>query len=394
MSSAERRPTMLIVDDEPDVAEVIAEFAGRAGYEVVTTSSPEAFDGLYHDGLDVIVLDLWMPQVDGIELIRRLAQRRSTARLVLVSGFDRRVLESASQLALSHGLRVAGALGKPLRLAELTEVLDGGGLHGPRRGSSIVEVTLAEFQRAFDEDRLEVHYQPQVSLATGAVVGVEALVRWRLPDGGILPPEMFVQIAEAAGLSLALTWRVIEKAVAQAAPLVDPWKLTLSVNLPPAALTDIHFPDVVLGRVRGTTLAPPRLHFEVTETSLAAEPMAALDILTRLRLKGFPLAIDDFGVGYSSLIQLRELPLSALKVDKSFVRRMDRDPASRAIVERSIALGHDLGLTVVAEGAETASVWDALRLAGCDVVQGYYVHAPAPAAELAAWLPSWGGNRA
>lgn len=385
---------MLIVDDEPDVAEVIAEFAQRAGYDVTTTSSPESFDRLYHEGLDVVVLDLWMPQVDGVELIRRLAQRKSTARLVLMSGFDRRVLESASQLALSHGLRVAGALGKPLRLAELTEVLEGRGLHRRRPGTSIVEVTLAEFQKAFEDDCLEVHYQPQVSLSTGAVVGLEALVRWRLADGGILPPEMFVQIAEAAGLSLALTWRVIEKAAAEAAAIVAPWNLSLSVNLPPAALTDIHFPDAVLNAVRGTALAPPRLHFEVTETSLAAEPMAALDILTRLRLKGFPLAIDDFGVGYSSLMQLRELPLSALKVDKSFVRRMDRDPASKAIVERSIALGHDLGLTVIAEGAETRSDWDALRLAGCDAVQGYVVHAPAPAAELAEWLPTWQGSPA
>jgi EAL domain-containing protein (putative c-di-GMP-specific phosphodiesterase class I) len=384
---------MLIVDDEPDVAEVIAEFAGRAGYDVVTTSSPEAFDGLYHDGLDVIVLDLWMPQVDGIELIRRLAARRSRARLVLMSGFDRRVLESASQLARSHGLRVAGALGKPLRLAELTEVLQDNGLHGTRAAPNLVEVTLAEFQQAFAEDRLEVHYQPQVSLATGAVVGLEALVRWRLADGGILSPDMFVQIAEAAGLSLALTWRVLEKAAAQAGAIATPWNLSVSVNLPPTALTDIHFPDSVLEAVRGTALAPPRLHFEVTETSLAAEPMAALDILTRLRLKGFPLAIDDFGVGYSSMVQLRELPLSALKIDKSFVRRMMHDPASRAIVERSIGLGHDLGLTVIAEGAENASVWDALRVAGCDVVQGYYVHAPATAEDLAAWLPSWSGSR-
>jgi EAL domain-containing protein (putative c-di-GMP-specific phosphodiesterase class I) len=384
---------MLIVDDEPDVAEIIAEFAGRAGYDVVTTSSPEAFDDLYRDDLDVIVLDLWMPQVDGIELIRRLAERRSAARLVLVSGFDRRVLESASQLALSHGLHVAGALGKPLRLTELTEVLGGSGLHGARAGTRIVEVTLAEFQKAFGEDRFEVHYQPQVSLATGAVVGVEALVRWRLADNGMLPPEMFVQIAEAAGLSLALTWRVLEKVTQQAAAVIAPWNLTLSVNLPPAALTDIHFPDAVLRAVRGTALAPPRLHFELTETSLAAEPVAALDILTRLRLKGFPLAIDDFGVGYSSLVQLRALPLSALKVDKSFVRRMDRDPASRAIVERSIALGHDLGLTVIAEGAETAPVWEALRAAGCDVAQGYYVCAPATAEALAAWLPTWGARR-
>ena len=379
---------MLIIDDEPEVAEVIAEFAIRAGYDVTTTSTPQAFDEVYHAGFDVVILDLWMPEVDGIEVIRRLAARRSQARLVLMSGFDRRVLESAQQLALSHGLHVAGTLGKPLRLAALTELLDA---EAPRTRSvsRAVEVTVVELHQAFTDDRLFVHYQPQVSLATGAVVGVEALVRWRLADGAILPPEMFVQLAEVAGLSLALTWRVLEKAASQASSLTESFNLSVAVNLPPAALTDIDFPDQVLAKVRGTPLAPPRLQFEITETSLAQEPTHALDILTRLRLKGFPLAIDDFGVGYSSLAQLRAMPLSTLKVDKTFVRRMDRDPASRAIVERSIALGHDLGLTVVAEGVETKRIWDALRAAGCDVAQGYVVRAPGAAEELAAWLPSW-----
>src|SRR3954471_3476733 len=326
MSGGDRRPSMLIVDDEPDVADVIAEFAARAGYAVTTTYTPQAFDEVYHDGFDVVILDLWMPGVDGIELIRRLAARRSQARLVLVSGFDRRVLEAAQQLALSHGLRVAGALGKPLRLAALMELLDADAPQ-PRSASRAVEVTLGELQQAFTDDRIILHYQPQVSLATGAIVGLEALVRWRLADGATLPPEMFVQLAEAAGLSLALTWRVLEKAAAQAAAIAEPYNLSVSINLPPAALTDITFPDQVLAAVRDTPLAPPRLHFEVTETSLAHEPKAALDILTRLRLKGFPLAIDDFGVGYSSLAQLRAMPLSTLKVDKSFVRRMERDPA-------------------------------------------------------------------
>ena len=331
---------MLIVDDEPEVAEVIAEFAGRAGYDVACTSSPQAFDTLYHDGLDVVILDLWMPDVDGIELIRRLAARRSQARLILVSGFDRRVLESARQLAISHGLRVAGALGKPLRLAELTALLDGDGLPSPHAASRLVEVTVAELQQALADDWLVVHYQPQVSLASGAVVGFEALVRWRLADGGILPPDMFVQIAESAGLSLALTWRVIEKAAAQAGAVVEPGNLSVSINLPPAALTDIGFPEAVVSAVRGTLLAPPRLHFEVTETSVSREPKAALDILTRLRLKGFPLAIDDFGVGYSSLAQLRALPLSALK-NRQDVRpphgSQSRLPGDRRAIDRARA---------------------------------------------------------
>jgi EAL domain-containing protein (putative c-di-GMP-specific phosphodiesterase class I) len=251
------------------------------------------------------------------------------------------------------------------------------------------DVTLAELQRAFDDDRIVVHYQPQVALRTGEVTGMEALVRWRHTDGRLIPPDMFVQLAEAAGLSLELTWRVVEKAAKQASALRSATELSVSVNLPPAALTDIAFPDEVLSRLEGTGLRPRQLHFEITETSVAQEPLAALDILTRLRLKGFALAIDDFGTGYSSLEKLRQLPFSALKIDKSFVRRMDRDLPSRAIVENCIELGHDLGLTVIAEGAETASVWDALSETACDLVQGFFVREPAEPEVLAQWLPSW-----
>ena len=138
-----------------------------------------------------------------------------------------------------------------------------------------------------------VHYQPQVSLSTGRVIGVEALVRWRHTDGALIPPDMFVQLAEAAGLSLDLTWRVLEKATRHFASLSGISDLSISVNLPATALTDVQFPDLVVEQLRGTGLEPRHVHFEVTETSVAREPIAALDILTRLRLKGFALAIDD-----------------------------------------------------------------------------------------------------
>jgi EAL domain-containing protein (putative c-di-GMP-specific phosphodiesterase class I)/FixJ family two-component response regulator len=388
MSSGASRPRLLIVDDEPEVVELMVEFAGRAGYDVVSTSSPAEFDALYDESIGTVVLDLWMPGVDGIELIRRLAGRRSRARLILISGFDERVLESAHNLAASHGLRVLGTLTKPVRLAQLMALLDAD-TATVSTAAHAFEVTLAELQRAFDDDRIVVHYQPQVALRTGEVTGMEALVRWRHTDGRLIPPEMFVQLAEAADLSLELTWRVVEKAASQSAALRGPSDLTVSVNLPPAALTDIAFPDEVMSRLEGTGLQPQQLHFEITETSVAREPLAALDILTRLRLKGFALAIDDFGTGYSSLEKLRQLPFSALKIDKTFVRRMDRDPPSRAIVENCIELGHDLGLTVVAEGAETASVWDALSETACDLVQGFFVREPAEPEVLAQWLPSW-----
>jgi EAL domain-containing protein (putative c-di-GMP-specific phosphodiesterase class I)/AmiR/NasT family two-component response regulator len=383
MAVASPQPSLLVVDDEPELVELIGEFARRAGYKVTTTSNPDDFDRLYHDGFDVVVLDLWMPRRDGIELLRHLAERRSRARVILVSGFDERVLEAARRLAASYGLNVVGALTKPVRLAALTGLLTVSQVPAPETASLGFEVTLAALRSAFVDDRLVVHFQPQVSLHTGNVVGVEALVRWQHADGALIPPAMFIGIAEAADLGQPLTWRVIEKVAPVAAALPN---ISISINLPPVSLTDVTFPDRVMAHLEDSGLAASRLHFEITETSVAREAVSALDILTRLRLKGFSLAIDDFGRGYSSLDQLRRLPFSELKIDRSFVSRMDQDAASRSIVEHCITLGHDLGMTVVAEGAETPGVWHELQRAGCDVVQGYAVLRPAPLDELTRWM--------
>jgi EAL domain-containing protein (putative c-di-GMP-specific phosphodiesterase class I)/ActR/RegA family two-component response regulator len=378
-----RRPRLLVVDDEPELAELIAEFARRAGYDATSTSNPDDFDRLYHHGIDVVVLDLWMPRRDGIELLRHLAERGSRARVILVSGFDERVLDAARGVAASYGLNVIGALSKPVRLAALTQLLKAGDSPAPEAARLGLDVTRAALQGALDDDRLVVHFQPQVSMRTREVVGVEALVRWQHADGALIPPDMFVEIAEAADLAQALTWRVIEKAGAVAETVSG---MSISINLPPVSLSDVTFPDRVMTHLAANGLTASRLHFEMTETSVARDAVSALDILTRLRLKGFLLAIDDFGRGYSSLEQLRRLPFSELKIDRSFVSRMDRDAASRSIVEHCIALGHDLGLTVVAEGVETPRVWEELERAGCDVVQGYFVMRPAPPEELADWL--------
>jgi len=374
---------LLVVDDEPELAELVAEVARRAGYDVTSTSDPSEFDAVYDDRFDVVVLDLWMPRRDGIELLRHLAERRSRARVILVSGFDDRVLDAARGLAASYGLNIVGALSKPVRLATLSQLLAASHAPAPQPANLSFEVTLAALQQAFKDDRFIVHFQPQVSLRTGDVVGVEALVRWQHVDGALIPPEMFVEFAEAADLAEALTWRVIEKVAAASAVIPS---VSISVNLPPVSLTDVGFPDQVMAHLADSGFPASRLHFEITETSVAREAVSALDILTRLRLRGISLAIDDFGRGYSSLEQLRRLPFSALKIDRTFVSRMDRDPASRSIVEHCVTLGHDLGLTVVAEGAETARVWQALQRAGCDVVQGFFVMRPAPAQELATWM--------
>lgn len=385
------RPILLVVDDEPEVGAVIVEFGERLGYDARLASTSEAFEASYTDGIAAVVLDLCMPGADGIELLRRLAGRRSGARIVLVSGVEPRVLEAARRVAEDYGLNIVGTLGKPARLGELGALL-GAPVVPQARTSPLAwadDVTIGAVRQAIDDDALVVHFQPQLAFESGRIVGLEALVRWQR-EGTLVPPDRFVQIAEAGDLALDLTWRVIDVAARQAAELAARRDLSISINLPAAALTDVSFPDHVIAHLRGTGLDVSRLHFEITETSVVREGVAALDILTRLRLKGFALAIDDFGTGYSSLSQLRRLPFSMLKIDKSFVGRMDRDAASAAIVYNCVELGHDLGLLVVAEGAETDATCRALKDAGCDIVQGYAVGRPAPAAVISRWLDRHG----
>jgi EAL domain-containing protein (putative c-di-GMP-specific phosphodiesterase class I) len=381
------RPILLVVDDEVEVGAVIAEFGERLGYDARLASTSEAFDASYADHIAAVVLDLWMPGADGIELLRRLAARGSTARIVLVSGVEPRVLEAARAVAEDYGLNIVGTLAKPVRLADLASLLGGDPAPAVRSAPAAASdvVSVGALRLALDSNELTVHFQPQLALESGRIVGLEALVRWER-NGTLVPPDRFVQIAEAGELSLDLTWRVIEQVGRQGAELAERWDLSIAVNLPPAALTDVSFPDRVVTHLRRTPLGVSRLHFEITETSVVREGVAALDILTRLRLKGFALAIDDFGTGYASLSQLRRLPFSALKIDKSFVGRMDRDPASAAIVYNCVELGHDLGLSVVAEGVESDATCRALKGVGCDIVQGYAVGRPAPADEIDRWL--------
>ena len=210
----------------------------------------------------MVVLDLWMPRRDGIELLRQLAARRSRARVILVSGFDERVLEAARRLATSYGLSVVGALTKPVRLAALTQLLTESDAPAPEGASLAFEVTLAALQGAFDDDRLVVHFQPQVSLRTGEVVGVEALVRWQHADGALIPPQMFVEIAEAADLAQALTWRVIEKVATAAARASG----HLNLHQPAAGVADRRDVSGSGHRAprRRAALPPSRLHFEIT----------------------------------------------------------------------------------------------------------------------------------
>jgi diguanylate cyclase (GGDEF)-like protein len=249
---------------------------------------------------------------------------------------------------------------------------------------------VAELRTALTTSgQLVVHYQPKSDLRDGQVPGVEALVRWEHPTRGLLYPDDFLNVVEQAGLMHAMTRVVLGIALDQAVVWQGAGRrLTIAVNLSASSLVDTDLPNEVAGMLEARDLPSNALQLEITEEFLMVDRVRARNILTRLRSHGIEISVDDFGTGYSSLSYLRDLPIDEIKLDRSFVAPMIDDPRAAALVEATIALGHSLGLRIVAEGVESEIAYDELARLGCDQAQGYYLSRPVPAADLDHWLSS------
>ena len=246
---------------------------------------------------------------------------------------------------------------------------------------------IAELRRGITLGELVLHYQPKVGLLSGEVVGVEALVRWQHPERGLLGPGAFIPIAEQTSLIRPLTLHVIERTLEQCRRWENEGHtLSVAVNVSARNLLDPAFAGAVAASLRRWSLEPNRLELEITETALMENHERVLDALRDLDDLGVVLAIDDFGVGYSSLSYLKSLPISVLKIDRSFVMDMCTDAAGAMIVRSTVELGRNLGLRVVAEGIETEEALEALRALGCGLGQGFHIGRPLPGPVLAAWL--------
>jgi diguanylate cyclase (GGDEF)-like protein len=247
---------------------------------------------------------------------------------------------------------------------------------------------LGDLRRALDgADQLELHYQPKVSLSSGSLCGVEALIRWQHPIRGMISPADFIPIAETTGLINRLTSLVLRMAIRQSrAWLDDGLAVPVAVNLSPRCLLDPTLVTQVTDLLREFDLPTHLLRLEVTETAVMADPRVAMTTLTQLHDLGIKLSIDDYGTGYSSMAYLKRLPVDELKVDRTFVLNIDSDQDDAALVRGAIDLGHNLGLTVVAEGVEGAAHVAALHQLGCDIAQGFHYARPMPPNDLADWL--------
>lgn len=390
MFNAHSKPLLFAVDDEPGMANFIAKAARQNGYETEVFNDGSSLFKALQRNPDVIVLDLAMPDIDGVEVIRELADHKCLARIILASGFDEHMVDTIGFLAVSLGLNLGGCLLKPFTSADLSKQLNVKQPLLKTKNKSIPDFSASDLRQAIDNGELVLYYQPQISLRDNQLTGLEALVRWQHPVYGLLPPNLFVPAMESLDLGTILTQQLLRVALNDLDTFVAQGFLgTVSINLPGAALTLVDFPDQVSREVKPESIPRERITFELTETSIAENPICAADILARLRIKGFMLAIDDFGTGYASLESLHRLPFNELKIDMHFVQSAESDYVARAIVEHSISLARQLQMKVVAEGVETEAQRQWLAGLKCDIAQGYLISKPLPAAALKEWASNW-----
>ena len=390
---------ILVLDDEPLMLVLMDRMLTNLGFRNVTTfergSQALAWLGQAGHSAELIVLDLNMPEMDGVEFLRNLVALRFTGGVILASGEDESMQQAAETLVRAHRITALGHLHKPVQPQELATLIDKWrpGMGRAARGAAR-SYPSADIARAISNREFINHYQPKVSVATGQLVGVETLVRWQHPTNGLVFPDRFIGVAEKHGHINGLTQVVIDGAIAQARSWIDQGlKLHLSINISMESLATLTFPDVLSRQVECAGVAAADIVLEVTESRLMSSVVNVLDVLTRLRLKRFRLSIDDFGTGHSSLAQLRDIPFDELKVDRGFVHGAATNDKKRAICEASLGLARQLGIVVVAEGVEDLEDWNFLRSAGCDFAQGYFIAKPMPGEDLPAWLDSWTARR-
>ena len=337
---------------------------------------------------DLLLIDLEMPGMDGVQLIQALAERRIQVPFIVASSREPALLESVEAMAQALGLQVLAALRKPLQAAELqAAVQQGDRAPGAVAAASTLPVVEAScLARAFTRGELSVHYQPKVDMRTGLPRGVEALARWQHPDLGWVPPDQFVPLAERTGQIHALTLVIAEQALAQAAQ----WNqtgmpLTMAINLSPLLLDRPALLPEIEALVARHGLQPAQVVLELTESSLATCLGTALALLARMRLHGFGLSLDDFGTGFSSLLQLARVPFTELKVDRRFVHGAAQRRHLRVMLESALDMARRLDVVSVAEGVETLEDWRLLQQLGCKIGQGWLIGQGMPAADMPAW---------
>ncbi len=382
---------ILIADDSRAIRKYLREMLESLELRDIgeAQNGGEAMEEMAARPAQILLCDLNMPGMDGVELLREIGERAEKPDIILISSMEGRLRYGVSRMARELGLDVLGVLGKPFQPEELIEALSRYRPDIEDQDANIAQFSQDDLSEALKARRIEMHYQPQVRMADDTVLGFEALVRVSDREGNLVSPSEFIGMSESTGQIHRLSHLILEASIRQ----LGMWNrmgysFNLSINLSAATLRKLDLPEHVEAIARNRGVSPRQLTIELTETQLhtGAE---LYDVMSRFRMKGFGLSIDDFGTGDSSLARLRSMPFTELKIDQQFVMDCTKDDDLRSIVNNSIQLGHELGMVVVAEGVQQADEWELLKSIGCDIGQGYLLSPPLIAAEAINWHHQW-----
>jgi EAL domain-containing protein (putative c-di-GMP-specific phosphodiesterase class I)/CheY-like chemotaxis protein len=388
---------ILIIDDDAFAVKVVTSQLHKLGYKntLGITEPLKALEYLReHKGeVKTIVCDLQMPDLDGIELIQKIGAEGFSGHILLVSGEDPRVIRSAQRLVESMKMSLVGAMPKPIKLEALAALLESAS-QPIAPTAKIDQIPNEQLRSGLQTSQFVNFYQPKVDMGTGAVVGWEALIRWEHPEHGLLNPARFLPEMEASGLGNELLMHVLTGPTGALNVLRDQVEkgnasFKVAVNLADSNLLDPRLPEKLLDLMLEYGVSPKNLMLEVSEERSTEDRTISNTTLSRLALKGFPLSLDDFGAGDTTMADLSDIAISELKFDRSFVQNVDQDSAQRRSLSSCINMADTLGLNTVAEGVETLEEWNTVRSIGCRVVQGYLVGKPMPVASLARWYKEW-----
>lgn len=343
--------------------------------------------------IDIAIIDLNMPSMDGLELIRHLAHGEYQASVILATAHDRSLLFSVETMSKAYGVSLLGTIEKPATTDKLQVLIDRyAPLQLPNECSVADKVapTFDEIVLGLKHQQFEPFFQPKVNLDSGRVEGAEAFARWIHPEKGVILPSAFISTLEEHGRIDVLSWIIIDKSAAACRAWHDQgFDITVSINLSPSLLKESKFSEQIVERISKYGIEPKYITFEFAESLAGTNDPHFLENLTRLRMKGFGLSIDDYGTGDSNIQQLALIPFSELKVDRSFVVGASQKQALGLVLSSSLELAKKLHRHSVAVGVETKQDWDFLHSLGCGSAQGYYIGKPMEAAAFPAWMKEW-----
>jgi EAL domain-containing protein (putative c-di-GMP-specific phosphodiesterase class I)/CheY-like chemotaxis protein len=386
----------LVAEADPSQRAALGDMLGQLGASQVTEvpdghTALRCFQDTFTPTVNVAIIDLALPGMDGLELIRTLAAMKCRARLIVVGAQASNLMFSVETMAQAYGFDLLGTMTKPLSVTRLQTLLEN--YLPPALPSSSAKgptFTFSEVGIGLQARQFEPYFQPKIELETGQVKGLESFARWRHPEHGLLGPSSFIDALEQNNRIDFLDWSMIEKSVEQCRAFHDKGiPISISINLAPETLAHPAFMQQIAACTGRHRVMPDYITFEMPESSVLTTDPGFLERLVRLRMAGYGLAIDDYGTGRSNLQLLARIPFSELKIDRSFVDGASKKLALGTVLSSCLGLARSLDRMSVAVGVETKEDWDFLQGLGCTYAQGYHIASPMAAEDFPGWLEDW-----